>query len=60
VHSAPAPFTSHGNLRNFAEPILPAYGGSSSSNFTVQDHIATTTGDALMQMIPYGTTAPMD
>ncbi len=28
VHSAPAPFTSHGNLGNFAEPILPAYGGS--------------------------------
>jgi hypothetical protein len=54
-----------GNLRKYAEPkqiswAKPAYGGSSSSNFTVQDHIASTTGDALMKMITYGATAHTD
>jgi hypothetical protein len=41
VHSAAAPFTSHGNLHNYAEPdpfswAKPDYIGFSSSNFTVQ------------------------
>ncbi len=58
VHSAAAPLMLSHN--NFPEPIWPAYRGSSSSNFTVQDRIASTTGDALMQMIPYGTTAHLD
>ncbi len=53
VHSAPAPFTSHGNVCNYPEPKptenhFPEYFGFSSSNCTVQDHIPTTAGDALM------------
>jgi len=52
VHSATEPFTSHGNVRNYAEPKLfslvkPAYCRFSSSIFTVQDHILSTAGDAL-------------
>jgi hypothetical protein len=44
VHSTSAAFTSHGNLRNYADPkpfslAKPACVGFSSSNFTVQDHI---------------------
>jgi hypothetical protein len=56
VHRAAAPFTSHGNLHNYAEPkpfswAKPAaYVGFSSSNFTVQDHIPSTAGDALRQV----------
>jgi hypothetical protein len=52
VHSAAAPFTSHGNTHNYAEPkpfswAKRAYFGFSSSNFIVQDHIESTIGDAL-------------
>jgi len=52
VQSAAVPFTSHGNVRNYAEPkqfswARSACVGFSSSNFTVQDHIPSTGGDAL-------------
>jgi hypothetical protein len=52
VHSAASPSTSHGNMRNYAGPkpfswAKPAYVRFSSSNFTVQDHIGSTIGDAL-------------
>jgi hypothetical protein len=48
---AAARFISHGNLRNYAEAKLfswakLAFVGFSSSNFTVQDHIRRTVGDA--------------
>jgi hypothetical protein len=52
VHSAAAPRTSHGNMRNYTEPkpiswVKPVQVEFSSSNFTVQDHILSTGGDAL-------------
>jgi hypothetical protein len=54
VHSSSAAesFTSGVNLRNYAEPkpfssVKPAYDGFSSSICTVQDHILSTSGDAL-------------
>jgi hypothetical protein len=52
VHSAAARFTGLGNVPNYVEPkpfswAKPAYFGFSSSNFTVQDHIPSTAGDAL-------------
>jgi hypothetical protein len=51
-HSAAAPRTSHGTLRNYTEPkpiswVKPVQVEFSSSNFTVQDHILSTAGDAL-------------
>ncbi len=50
AHSAAAPRTSHGNLPNYAEPkpfcwIKPVHVRFSSSIFTVQDHILSTSGD---------------
>jgi len=56
VHSTTEPFTSHGKLRNYAEPkpfcrVEPTYVGFSSSIFTVQDHILSTAGDALTNPI---------
>ncbi len=56
VHNCAAPFTSHGNERNYAEPkpfSWPelAYVGFSSSNFNVQNHILSTPGDALTTMV---------
>ncbi len=55
VHNAAAPFTSHGNACNYAEPkpfsgAKPADFGFSSSNFTLQDHIPSTAGDALRSL----------
>ncbi len=52
VHTAAVPFTSHGNVRNYAEPkpfswARSACVGFSSSNFTVYDHILSTGGDAV-------------
>jgi hypothetical protein len=52
VHSFGEPFTSHGKLCHYSEPkhfswAKPAYFDFSSSNFSMQDHIGTTTGDAL-------------
>jgi hypothetical protein len=51
VHSVAAPFISHGNTHNYVEHkpfswAKLAYFGFSSSNFTVQDHIQSTAGDA--------------
>jgi len=52
VHSAAARRTSHGTLRNYAEPkpfscVKPVHVvGFSSSIFTVQDHVLSTPGDA--------------
>jgi hypothetical protein len=50
-HSADAPFTSHANMRSAKTIFLgqTAYVGYSSSNFTVQDHIPSTVGDALLK-----------
>jgi hypothetical protein len=47
VHSAAARHTSHGTLRNYAEPkpffwVKPIHVGFSSSVFSVQDHILST------------------
>ncbi len=55
VHSAAEPFTSHGNVRNYAEPkpfssVKPTYVGFSLSRFTVQDHILSPAGDALTKV----------
>jgi hypothetical protein len=55
VHSNAERFTSHGNLRNYAEPkpfssIKPTYVGFSSSIFTVQDHILSPAGDAVTKV----------
>jgi hypothetical protein len=52
VHSAVEPFTSHGNLRNYAKAkpfswVKPAHVGFSSSIFAVQDRILSTAGDAI-------------
>jgi hypothetical protein len=60
VHSAAAPFTSHSNECNYAEPkpfslAKLAFVGFSSSNFTVQDHILSTAGDALISLLKSGT-----
>jgi hypothetical protein len=48
------PFTSHRNLWNYAEPkpfysAKPVCFAFSSFNFTVQDHILSTTGDAFSE-----------
>jgi hypothetical protein len=56
VHSAAEHFTSHGNVRNCAEPkpfsrAKPAYVRISSSIFTVQDHILSTAGDSRSDVI---------
>jgi hypothetical protein len=47
-----APRSTHGNVRSHAEPkpfswVKPVHGGFSPSNFSVQDHILSTAGDAL-------------
>jgi len=49
-------FFIHGNTRNYSEPktfswAKPAHFGFSSSNFTVQDHIPSTPGDALSTLL---------
>jgi hypothetical protein len=56
VISAPAPFTRHSNVHNYAEPkpfslAKLVFVGFSSSNFTVQDHIPSTAGDALILLL---------
>jgi hypothetical protein len=58
VHSIAMPRTSHLKLCNHAEPkwfpwAKPPWFDSSSSNFTVQDHILSTAGDALTSYTQY-------
>jgi hypothetical protein len=52
VHTVAGPFTSHSKVCNYANPepfswAKPSYFEFSSSNFTVQDDILSTAGDAL-------------
>jgi hypothetical protein len=54
VHTVAVPFTNHRKLWDYAEPKpfsspKPVYFDFSSSNFTVQDHILSTAGDAFSE-----------
>jgi hypothetical protein len=54
VLTVAVPFTSHRKLWDYAEPkpfssAKPVYFNFSSSNFTVQDHILSTGGDAFSE-----------
>ncbi len=56
VHSSAAPLTSRHNMHNYVEPKLfswakPAYVRISLSDFTVQDHIPSITGDTLKHVL---------